>query len=291
MRRALPRLWPALLLPALLFAPRLAGSVSCFDLCVVSSQNSTIEVDPSDGNGLDIWQVDGGFQVDYARWFWFRWGANGSGAPGAEKVLGDDASTGSGFTLTDAQADDATDVIDLSYSSNVGLAVNIQYKLVGGVPGSYSSNLSTRVSITNGGTVPLDVRWFHFVGMDVDLGGVDGNDTAVREASGAIEQSDVDSGSLIGFSSDRVPAAWAISPAFALSDDLEDGATTVLANGTSPTTANGVETAFEYHVFALAGGGGEWSYTATSISVPEPSGGALALAGLMVLAWLRRLSG
>lgn len=141
------------------------GDMSRAALITLRDNSSQVAVDPLLSTGMTDWSVDG---TDYLteHGFWYLLGNSGLAQP--VSALGLISSV-----AIDTNADGFADTATLHYGAAGGLQVMVKYSIVGGQPGSGSSNLGEQVSLTNSSAAPMSVRLYQYT--NADLG--DGPDT------------------------------------------------------------------------------------------------------------------
>src|SRR5262245_54932110 len=114
--------------------------------------NSSIAIDTGSQQGLFSWVVDGQNQ-SFQQWFWSR-----IGNVGPESSI--DNISAAALFQPDARTLNAT-------FQNSSLQIQIIYSLMGGTPGSGSSDVSEQIRITNMTGSPMDFHFFQYVDFDL----------------------------------------------------------------------------------------------------------------------------
>jgi hypothetical protein len=155
-------------LPAFAFVFQImAGAASAAPLYTLSSGNSSVSVDVGSQTGIYNWTVDGQNQLNQ-QWFWYRIGNSGPAA----SIDTISAPTASLLTAS---------ILSTTYA-NAQFSVSVLYSLVGGAPGSGTSDLSEQISIQNLTGSALSFDFFQYA--DFNLGGTPNNDTGQLDKNG-----------------------------------------------------------------------------------------------------------
>ena len=128
----------------------------------LTDANSTAAINDASPFGMYSWRVDG-VSMLYQQWFWYRVGNTTTAA--SIDTLGPPTSVATSNTLT------------LVYTSPGQFSVQVGWSLVGGTPGSHTSDISEQIRLNNISQTALDFHFFQYT--DFDLGGLFGgfNDT------------------------------------------------------------------------------------------------------------------
>ncbi len=119
----------------------------------LTDNNSTVTISDPTEEGMKSWLVDGQNQL-YQQWFWYRIG--GSGPEQALNTIP---------VLSEIQANPNTLVT--TYANSI-LSIEASYTLLGGAPGSGSSEIVEQIRIRNLTGSPLDFHFFQYTDFDVN---------------------------------------------------------------------------------------------------------------------------
>jgi len=244
---------------------------------VLQDSNSlvTIDVDGPGGGaagGVREWLMDGVNQ-NKLEWFWYRLGEGGPEVP--INALGR-----SWMKVSDTNEDPGLDTLSVRYGSTAGLHVEAQFNLMGGEPGSGTSDLSEVIKIHNATGQYVTVHFFEYA--DFDLGG-NPQDLEVRITGGntAWQRDKV---SITDYLMAETPAISPdlveVSATGSILAGLTDGGPTTLSNFAGPLYNGDLAWAFEWDM-VLAPGAEFITSKNKNISttiVPEP----LTLAGMFL---------
>jgi len=253
----------------------LCGLGSAFATVVtLTDGNSSFAVSLDTQAGAFQWLMDGTNQL-YQEWFWYRIGNNPQQSIDT-------------LVLSSVSNPDPT-LLRATYTGN-GFQITVQYTLLGGTPGSGTSDVSEQVAVVNTGSSSLDFHFYMY--SDFDLSGTPGNDSVVLPGSSPHEAIQADS--VTGVVSDTVvtrsPQEWEAGYYANTLLSLIAGAPYVL-NDTTSAGPGDVTWAFEWDKILAANGlGSTLTISAdkniSTTSAPEPTslllvgGGLLGLAGL-----------
>ncbi|MGH7993003.1 MAG: hypothetical protein ACREDQ_05770 [Limisphaerales bacterium] len=145
----------------------IVGTASAAPLYTLSSGNSSASIDVESQTGMYNWMVDGQNQLNQ-QWFWYRTANSGPAA--------------SIDTISSPTASLLTACILSTTYANAQFSVNVLYSLVGGAPGSGTSDLSEQISIQNLTRSTLSFDFFQYA--DFNLGGTPNNDTGQLDQNG-----------------------------------------------------------------------------------------------------------
>jgi hypothetical protein len=145
----------------------IVGTAGAAPLYTLSSGNSSVSIDVGSQTGMYNWTVDGQNQLNQ-QWFWYRTGNSGPAA--------------SIDTISSPTASLLTASILSTTYANAQFSVNVLYSLVGGAPGSGTSDLSEQISIQNLTRSTLSFDFFQYA--DFNLGGTPNNDTGQLDQNG-----------------------------------------------------------------------------------------------------------
>ncbi len=274
---------------ALWIAPQCAVAQGCVDgLCALTSGSSRIEIDARSGVGLDWLTIGGAHQVDPYGWIYYQVGAAGSGAPGAEQVLGDRRYVGGTLGLELAEVDAVAGTVSLVFQ-DAALRIELDYHLQASADPDAGASLVEALVLENRGAAAVDLRLFDVAGFNLDLGGADGLDRAQLGARGRLFQADLASDASLRRSASPAPDHFELAASYALSDALEGASSTTALNDVAAiVTADGVETVLAWDVFDLAPGERRSIDITTTVLLPEPDAIPGALAAILTLVRLRR---
>lgn len=85
---------------------------------------------------------------------------------------------------SDTNFDGNPDTLFVRYLG-AGFRTDVAYRLDGGTPGSFASDITEQITVTNTGTAPLDFHFFQYT--DFDLGGTAGGDRARFTNANAVQ--------------------------------------------------------------------------------------------------------
>ncbi|MHB1157905.1 MAG: PEP-CTERM sorting domain-containing protein [Phycisphaerales bacterium] len=133
----------------------------------MTDNNAAVNIDPDSSAGISAWTVDGVDHLNY-QWLWYRVGT------GPELAF--DSANFSSVSVTQP----LSNMVLATYTDSVNqFTINVQWLLVGGLPGSGLSDLQTIVTINNINAnteaAPIDFAVFQY--SDFDLNNTPGNDT------------------------------------------------------------------------------------------------------------------
>jgi hypothetical protein len=235
--------------------------------------NSSVTIDAGSTAGLNSWLVDGQNQAQQ-QWFWYRIGSSG-GEAGINTISSPVSSQTSPGQLT------------LSYV-NPQVGLQLVYSLVGGAPGSASSDLSEQIKISNPGPAPLDFHFFQYV--DFNLNGTTAGDSIQlgKNLQNKFNEAFQSEGS-------SVFAETVTAPGANHAESSVIGVTLASLTDANPTTLNDTTTAgpgnvtwaFEWDL-SIASGGSVIISKDLNLIVPEPSAFALVIVGGCGLKFIRR---
>ena len=274
--------WPANLRSAIRISLVLGLFLQTFSLAAhdftLTDDNSSVTIsDPTD-QGMKEWLVDGQSQL-YQQWFWFRVGNSGP-----EKALNTIP------ILSEIQANPNTLV---STFGNATFQIETAYTLLGGSPGSGSSEIIEQIKIRNLTGGLLDFHFFQYT--DFDVNGTYANDTVqLGQNIFGLFDSAIQSEGNVHF------ADTVISPGAnhgeaglwpSILNKLTDGSPTTLSDASGPLTGDATW-AFQwdqgiapYDVFSLSID----KKIFISNSIPEPTALSLVFLGLFGFGLNRRL--
>ena len=144
-----------------------ADTATATPIYTLSSGNSLVTIDAGSQVGMNNWTVDGQNQLNQ-QWFWYRTGSTGPAA--------------SVDTISAPTANQLTASILNTTYANSQFSVNVLYSLIGGAPGSGTSDLSEQISIQNLTGSALTFDFFQYA--DFNLGGTPNNDTGQLDKNG-----------------------------------------------------------------------------------------------------------
>lgn len=235
-------------------------------LFTLVDDNSSVDFDTATANNAYDWFVDG---VDHlsTQAFWYRVGNV------AEQSL---------HTLpigvqgtSDTNFDGNPDTLFVRYVG-AGFRADVAYRLDGGTPGSFASDVTEQITIVNTGLSPLDFHFFQYT--DFDLGGTAGGDTAVFTNANAVQVSDA----LLNFTETvitPVPSHREIdffaNTVAKLTDAVPDNLDDLPAIGT-PLGPGDVTWAYQWDFTVNPGQSFQISKDKQLVGVPEPATPSLA---------------
>jgi len=148
---------------------------------LVENGNSWARIDPYSQNGHDIWVVDG-WNFPMKEWFWYR--VDGTGGLGHEASV-DTLDTSPVVLAVDTSGDGVDDNLRLKYrNADQGLAVEINYNLMGAPAGSGRTDLAETVAVTNISSAPRTIHLFLYADYILSAG----FDTAVVKWPNTVDQ-------------------------------------------------------------------------------------------------------
>ncbi|MGA2032512.1 MAG: PEP-CTERM sorting domain-containing protein [Thermoguttaceae bacterium] len=146
------------------------------EMITLQDSDSAVVINPLSANLLSNWSIAGTNYLNQ-QGFWYLLGNSGLAQPLS-------ALTFTSISLDTSEAglhDGAT----LYYGTAGGLQATVKYSLLGGDPGSGSSNLAEQVKLSNSSANPMTVRLFQYT--DADLSADD--DTVTVTPSEALQSS------------------------------------------------------------------------------------------------------
>ena len=143
------------------------------EIITLADDNSMARIDPRSQRGMYDWIIDGN-DIMFQQWFWYRIGEE------------DQQSVN---TISSPTVDQlAPDQVTITYANQV-LSVELFFRLIGGAPGSLTSDVVEQVGITNNSDCALDFHFFQYSDFDLafpepDTLEVTGGNTAIQEGQG-----------------------------------------------------------------------------------------------------------
>ena len=135
------------------------------------NSKATFELDPVSPNGMISWEVDGVDQV-YEQWFYYRIGDEPE--RNISEILNGEPSnlivktTDTGSLPAFLGGDPRDDTLSVTWvDANMRFYIVTDFKLVGGSPGSLSSDMGEQIRIVNLGSEPLDFHFFQYCNFDL----------------------------------------------------------------------------------------------------------------------------
>jgi len=252
----------------------IAGTSNAVPIYTLSSGDSSASIDLGSQTGMYNWTVDGQNQLNQ-QWFWYRIGSSGSeasidtiGAPAINLI--------------------SPSILDTTYVAS-SFSVDVLYSLVGGAPGSGTSDLSETIKIQNLTGSTLSFHFFQYA--DFNLGGTPNNDSGqlYKTSKGYNEVDQTDGRCHLGESVDTV-VSHAATHAEVASDNsilnMLDNVAASTLNGNLYTSGN-VKWGLEWDV-SIAPGNTYLISKDLNISgvdsivpVPEPSAGSFILLAMV----------
>jgi hypothetical protein len=246
---------------------------------LIKDANSLARIDPATQDGMYDWVVDGVDQLE-TQWFWYRVGGTGPEASIHNLTL--DAA---GVTDTDFDGD-----FDNFFARYLGTGFNIEvnFKLVGGLPGSHASDIAETITVNNTGASVLDFHIYQYT--DFDLGGTPGDDTVELISARTFGQ--IDSGL---FASETVvtpaPQHYEAAIYSTTLGKLVDGIPTTLSDTVPSVGPANVTFAWQWDTQIAGGTTFQISKDKQVTPIPEPSTLLLlgfGLIGVAGFAWRRK---
>jgi hypothetical protein len=242
----------------------MAASPASATLFTITDENSHVRIIDAEPWGVFDWQVDGINQL-WFQWFWYRIGDIGGEARIDALPL-----MVAGTTDTDFDGDE--DTLYLKYGSVNDFIIEVKFSLVGGAPGSYTSDLAEQVTVTNYGA-SRDFHIFQYV--DFDLSNYAYDDMALLTAPAHVTQWDTQPFEDNMFMVSEVgtvsaPDHWEIGTA-AIMAGLDDAAPTTLPDIDGPS-GPGVDVAWAFQWDQTIGPDKTFAFSKNKVIwlVPEP---------------------
>jgi hypothetical protein len=234
---------------------------------VLSSGNSSVNIDSSTQMGMNSWNVDGQNQL-YQQWFWY-W----TGSMTSEKSI----DTISAPVITLNSPSQAT-----STYTGSGFTLSVIYDLLGGAAGSGQSVINETITINNTSGSALGFRFFQY--SDYNLGGVDQDVVQIQPGFGYAL---VTSGALSLGETVVSPSAnnGEVAPYDQTLLKLNNGAVDTLNGNLGPSAAGDYTFAFQWD-FTIAPNSSVILSKVKSLQVqvvPEPTSAVLGMLGIGLL--------
>ncbi|WP_298270091.1 hypothetical protein [Geobacter sp.] len=189
--------------------------------------------------GLYSWLANGGQEVMYQQWFWYREGENGPEAQIQTLTPGTPSSTADSVTLPFAAAD-----FDLS----------VTWKLADGAAGSGRSTITKTVTVTNRKSTPLTLHLYHYSDFDLDQSSSGADLAQVVEGVGAVQTKAYGAGTLVQ-SATMPPSRFDVdNSGFGTFSTLNDGEPTPLSNFPGPLPAGDMNFTLQWDLTVPVGG-------------------------------------
>jgi hypothetical protein len=245
----------------------------------LNNNNSLVNIDVGSGpGGMSTWQVDGVNQLNL-QWFYYRIGTSGPEYP-IENLDSTPTISSSGNTLS------------ATYDNGI-ISVKVNYILTGGSTGSGSSGVAETITLKNISGSALDFHFFQYSDFNL-LGALGGQSVQYyTNANGQYYKAVQSSGGWTvteKITSAAVPIGHVEAGVFANTyTSLTDGSPTILGDIYSAGPDN-VTFAYEWDLALTASGSGATKIISKTLElvVPEPSGLALMVSGILTMAVLRR---
>ncbi len=219
----------------------LCPMMSSAEPIVLEDLNSYVEIDPTGGNGVFNWKVEGKDNL-YQQWFWFRTGY-GQTDYMREQPLNN-------LQLVGVQS--AGSFANLRYRDALEtFEVQVSYLLTGGTPNSQWSDLAETIRIINLGECDLDFHFFQY--SDFDVGGDFWDDHAELVNANTVAQWD-DVSMLSETVVTPAPNHWQIDYFNNILLALNDPYASTLTDGTSPLGVGDMTWAFQWDKVIGVGG-------------------------------------
>ena len=274
---------------------------SAGDICTLTQDNATVEVDPDAGvfgNYTFTYKVDG---VDHLfnQSFWFRLGTDTKESPVSGLNLVGAETDGAGSLLCGGGGSaDCTFTALYSGDANADgiddFTIQISYVLNGGTAGSGTADLVEQIEITNTGATTLNIDFFEYNDFDLDGTAVDNSVliTGAGEGNTTLQRGQLSTVGevIVGNTAGITGSEVAIFPT--LIGDLTDADIDNFDPSNAPKSLAGpadYEFGFQW-TFAIAASGSEQISKDKLIQLPEPGTLALFGFGLIALAFLGRRS-
>lgn len=249
-------------------------------LFTLVDDNSIAQFNTGSQSNAYSWVVDGTDQLAQQA-FWYRVGNSAEQSLHLLPIAGEGA--------TDTNFDSDVDNLFVRYLSAGLFKVEVNYRLDGGAPGSFDSDITEQISITNLSGSSLDFHFFQY--SDFDLNGTAGNDGVIFTNPNAVRQFD---GVLAMTETVITPIPNHREADFFANTlgKLNDGVATTLNDAPPygfPLGPGDMTWAYQWDVVIPAGGSFQISKDKQITGVPEPSSFALAgLAGIAICVLKRR---
>jgi hypothetical protein len=151
---------------------------------LLEDENSSIVVDPAIQTAMSSWKVE---TVEHLKEIsnWYR-----VGSTGPERWCGNNGP----MSLVSASVFDTNPLIDsrpdslTAFYTHPQFDLRLDYSVDGFAPGSGTSRMGETISITNTGTVPLNIHFFEY--QDLDLTNTPNDDSVVQNTAASGVQSD-----------------------------------------------------------------------------------------------------
>jgi hypothetical protein len=278
----------AVLLLAISLATGVCVSTAAAVITLVDA-NSSVSIDPMSQAGMFDWTVDGVNHMNQ-QWFWF--------GVGSSPEASIDSLTLAGAFATDTNTRPGADTLILTYLGT-GFEIQIKYSLLGGSPGSQTSDVTEQIIVTNTSGGLLDFHFFQYT--DLDLGGTPGGDTATRPNANSVRQSDL-SVAMSETVFTPAPSHFEIALVPTTITGLNDGSPTTLSDTAASLGPSNVTWALQWDRTLTRIGRGRTLVISEDMlltpvsghqtTVPEPPSGVLLGLGVLVslaAPWLIRL--
>ncbi|WP_298436469.1 putative Ig domain-containing protein [Geobacter sp.] len=189
--------------------------------------------------GLFSWLANGGQEVMYQQWFWYREGESGPEAQIQTLTPGTPSATADSVTLPFVAAD-----FDLS----------VTWKLADGGAGSGRSTITKTVAVTNRKSTPLTLHLYHYSDFDLDQSSSGADLAQVVEGVGAVQTKAYGAGTLVQ-SATLPPSRFDVdNSGFGTFAALNDGDPTPLSNFPGPLPAGDMNFTLQWDLTVPVGG-------------------------------------
>ena len=268
-------LWLVLCLLAFGFLPIAARA----HVQTLTDNNSVVTISDPTEEGMKNWLVDGQNQL-YQQWFWFRIGSSGP-----EYALNTIP------IVSEIQANPNTLVT--TYANSI-LSIEASYTLLGGAPGSGSSEIVEQIRIRNLTASPLDFHFFQYTDFDVNGTYADDKVQLYQNLLGLFDTAIQSEGNIHFADTVVSPGAphGEAGPWPTILNKLDDGSPTTLNDNAGPYTG---DSTWALQWDQSIDGNGEFVISADKkifiVPIPEPTVLSLVPAGLMILGLMRRSRG
>ncbi len=204
-------------------------------------ENSVVTIEVDLQEGVNSWSVDSVNHI-FEQWFWIR---NGTSGP---EVSIDTFTRGTTMT-TDGDGDGDIDTLNVKYSDEKCLTVEITWTLKGGPAGSGASTISESIvieSTTPGPICPKDTHFFQY--SDFDIAGEFSDDVTsiLSSAPGVFDTAKQTNGLALGGATTisetvafTIPDHHEVDIFPIIKSKLADGGSTTLADSTGPVEGDG----------------------------------------------------
>jgi hypothetical protein len=251
----------AALLGASASRPALAANV------LLSDGNSTATIDPTSTAGVEDWTINGVNQLNQ-EWFWFR--------AGSQK--GQSSLNSLGVPSITPEGNGATELV---YGSSSSLQITVIYSLVGGLDTSKSSDLGDTIEIANNTSKSMKFSFFQYANFNLG----DSTTGQTVTIAGPSDRATVQGNGYQAVTvASPTPSEFEANVYPNLLNQISSGSTSATLTDAASTLAGDGEWGYEW-TMTLPSCGAEvitvdQAISGSTVSVPEPVSGPIALLGL-----------